>query len=161
MFPSQSSYRILFTCCRKRMDNVDWDKGLPVDLLALVAKAGGISAMKLMRLVSKMWQQGFDLGVSRIKIHHGDPSLPWGTGAAYRFPALASLDVGECYMNDVTLSSLRFFPQLNSVVLGAEGFANSLKVASQLTDNDLEPLRDLPLTRLDLCYCSKITPEVY
>ena len=42
----------------------DWDKGLPPDVLALVAKAGGMEAMKGMRGASKNWQQGFELGVS-------------------------------------------------------------------------------------------------
>lgn len=37
--------------------SVDWDKGLPPDVLALVAKAGGLEALKGMRGVSKAWQE--------------------------------------------------------------------------------------------------------
>lgn len=48
---------------------MDWDKGLPSEALALVAKARGTDNAKKIREVSKTWQQGFDLGVTGIKIH--------------------------------------------------------------------------------------------
>lgn len=32
--------------------DIDWDKGLPLDILSLVAKTGGLVEMKVMREVS-------------------------------------------------------------------------------------------------------------
>lgn len=47
---------------------VDWANGLPDDVLALVAKAGGLPDMKIMREVCTTWQSGFELGVKCIKL---------------------------------------------------------------------------------------------
>lgn len=76
-----------------QVDGADWDKGLPSDVLAMVARAGGITEMKAMRGVSKQWQEGFELAVVSIKASLKTPSLP--REVALRFPVLTSLDVGE------------------------------------------------------------------
>lgn len=58
------------------MCNNPWDDGLPNDLLALVVKAAGsMNLLKGLRGVNKTWQRDFDLNVSLIKVHMGDPCL--------------------------------------------------------------------------------------
>lgn len=57
-------------------DFPNWDTGLTADILGLVAKAGGIKEMAVMRQVSKTWKQGFELGVSGITVSFEAPMLP-------------------------------------------------------------------------------------
>lgn len=101
--------------------SVDWDKGLPPDVLDLIVKAGGLAEMVGMRGVSKSWQEGYELSVSKIKTHPLAPQppptdsqtlhprLPWlrvtnieaaigatplsEDAAAHRFPHLNWLDL--------------------------------------------------------------------
>lgn len=107
----------------------DWDKGLPDDVLALVAKAGGVNEMKSMRQVSKTWQLGFELGVQGITILEvhpmlppgmQHPMLPQGMEAAGRFPALTKLDLGRSAAVAALpwLINLRAFPNLDTLILG-------------------------------------------
>lgn len=74
---------------------VDWEKGLPLDMLALVATLGGLHETNAMRGVCKTWQHGFESGVKSIKIKFGAKMLPSGGKAAQRFPALGSFIVEE------------------------------------------------------------------
>lgn len=101
--------------------DVDWDKGLPEDVLALVANAGGIEEMKSMREVSKTWELGFELGVQAITIFGLEqPMLPPGLEAARRFPGLIKLDLGRSAAEIALpwLRNLRAFPKLRSLDLG-------------------------------------------
>lgn len=99
--------------------NVDWDTGLPQDVLALVAKAGGGLEMKGTRGVSQSWQDGFDLGASSLSIHEvGHPVLPAGLIAGQRFAGLTKLDLGHSAVNPAWLENLGGFPNLECLVLG-------------------------------------------
>lgn len=99
--------------------DVDWDSGLPPDVLALVAKAGGVSDTKSMREVSKSWQQGFELGVTGIAIVHTEhPVLPPVLEVAQRFPGLTRLDLSRSATNAARLGNVRVLPKLESLVLG-------------------------------------------
>lgn len=143
------------------MVHVDWDKGLAVELLALIAMEGGIKGMKAMRLVCKTWQQGFELSVTSIKVHFGNPYLHWMGDTALRFPAVTNLDLGECYAQGANIWRVHDFPILNSLILGAEGgpaLFRSYDTVSRLSaDRLLQPLYGLPLTSLDLRGCNNLT----
>lgn len=49
----------------------DWDKGLPFDVLGLVA--GGRNDLKAMRAVSKTWRIGFERSAVKIEVDVGGP----------------------------------------------------------------------------------------
>lgn len=133
---------------------VDWDKGLPPDVLALVAKAGGLEAMKQMRGVSSQWQEGFELGVNRIKVFLKGPLLPRGGKAALRFPMLSSLDLGDSATDEAWLESLHAVCKLGSLVLGKDEellwVDITKKLGGRLTDAGVQHLRGLALTNLHL-----------
>lgn len=150
-------------------DCLDWDKGLPPDVLALVAKAGGLSQMIGMRGVSKTWQLGFELGVTGIRVSQLDPLLPEGTAAFCRFPVVQKLNLRDSATQNAWLQTLRVFPKLNSLVLGyttrtTSGYSSS-KVASplsltrRLSDAGLAFLRGLQLEHLDLSGCTLLTSD--
>lgn len=142
------------------MESIDWDKGLPPDVLALVAKAGGLSAMKDMRGVSKTWQEGFELGVTGIRVSPLDPVLPDGGIACRRFPMLTMLDVGDSSADEAWLQTLRAFPKLSSLVLGySKPLASHKSLARRLSDTGLALLHGLPLVHLDLSHCTQLTPR--
>lgn len=84
------------SCCR--MEEVDWDKGLPIDILAMIA--GGRDAQKSMRGVSQTWKEGFDRSVDRLKIRLHGPDLGL---VPVRFPMLTSLDLGGSPMGELRL----------------------------------------------------------
>lgn len=99
--------------------DVDWNKGLPLDVLALVAKSVGFQKIKAMRSVCKAWQQGFELGVSKISVQTLEmPVLAPGPAAAQHFQALTRLDLENTESLSSWLGTLRFFPNLDSVSLG-------------------------------------------
>lgn len=99
--------------------NVDWDTGLPTDVLALVAKAGGIQQMKIMRSISKSWQQGFELAITSLAITKLEHTvLPPGVAAGHRFPCVACLKLGYSAVDTEWLENLGAFPNLDSVTLG-------------------------------------------
>lgn len=52
------------------MEDPDWDKGLPTDVIALIARSVYMGETAVMREVCKTWQQGFELGVSSIRHSH-------------------------------------------------------------------------------------------
>lgn len=96
----------------------DWDKGLPRDVLALIARLGGITATQSMRAVSKSWQEGFELAVEGIEISLLDP-VPSGAGeAARRFPGLTSLDMGCKLASPSWLAGIGAFRKLSHLALG-------------------------------------------
>lgn len=141
------------------MESVDWEKGLPPDVLPLVAKAGGLPDMKSMRGACKTWQEGFELGVTGIGVSILSPMLPDGGLAARRFPMLARLDVGNSSAAESWLQTLAAFPKLSSLVLGYKAdSASRLSLSRCLSDAGLGLLRGLPLAHLDLSGCAQLTP---
>lgn len=77
------------------MEEVNWGTGLPIDVLALVAR--GCSELRSMQLVNKTWKLGFDLSITTLKISRYRPAQPLGWEFADRFPCLTSLDISECH----------------------------------------------------------------
>lgn len=119
---------------------VDWGEGLPPDVLALVAKAGGIQHLKSMRGVCKAWQQGFELGVTSIailKLYH--PVLPPGLQAAQRFPELSLLKLGKSGTSQEWLVTLSAFPKLRGLILGVQTAAlhTGRRLGDRLLDADM------------------------
>lgn len=151
------------------MPGTDWRDGVPLDVLALVAKAGGCSSTKEMRGVAKAWQQGFELAVTSITINHGAPPLPSGDAAfalAQRFPSLSILNLGQSDSGDACLLNLSAHRRLESLVLGLPAAMGDLwpepvappeTLAARLTDNGLQNLIGLPLTNLSLRCCKQVT----
>lgn len=160
----------------------DWDKGLPLDVLALVAK--GKDDLKAMRSVCKSWQQGFDVSAVELTIGGDGPLLSLGS-LSERFPGLVILDLGLSSVDEADLGVLSSLKRLRSLTLGAETPAtavpgqgglwerltnvgvqhlSSLQLkylglggCKQFLDEDLEVLRDLPLTAMDLPGCTGLT----
>lgn len=113
---------------------VDWDKGLPLDVLALVAQAGGMAEMKAMRGASKTWQRGYEMGISGITISAENEPARFGAAPVQpkfmleaddelgfygtRFPGLTKLDVGDSSVNEYWLRKLWAFKKLASLTLG-------------------------------------------
>lgn len=142
---------------------VDWGQGLPLDVLGLVAKAGGLHGMKAMREVSRDWQQGFELGVCRVtvRIARQQRALPSRDLTFQRFPLLTRLDISESTISEAWLQTLHTFPRLNSLALGCQTNrvqpSNSNSLGTRLTDAGLTLLRGLSLTRLRLSRCDELT----
>lgn len=119
---------------------VDWDKGLPPDVIALVAKAGGIKDMKFMRGISKSWKEGYELGVTSITVCLRHPVLPLGLEVAQRFTGLVKLEIGLSTTSVTWLETLHELPRLNSLALGGHPMTtNSLGL--HLTDADMSHLQ--------------------
>lgn len=145
-------------CACSQMEDVDWDKGLPSDVLALVAKAGGVNIMKSMRGACKTWQHGFELAVTGIKVHPEDPVLRLGDGAAHRFPRLTILDVGESQAHVGDLQGIQGFSNLRKLVLGnATGYSPPVDLSSRVTNESMIYLRGLSLRDLSLRGCCNVT----
>lgn len=161
---------------------MDWEKGLPLDVLALVARAGGgPKNTSGMRATCKTWEHGFELGVRGIKIGLRGPLPPSEEAssprsaapnptasrpaapccAALRFPMLRSLDLGESRADEAWLETLSRFPRLEALTLGHRGSVRSgASLFSRLSDNGLRRLGEIPLPRLahlDLRRCRKLT----
>lgn len=141
------------------MEVADWDKGLPLDFLALVAKTGSIKDMQCMRAVSKTWQQGFELGVTSISISSpSHPVLPTSLQAVQRFPWLESLDIGNSTTNTQYLSSLGSFRHLKNLQLGhSAGPLQAWTLETRLMNSDLGRLRGMQLKALHLAKCELLT----
>lgn len=141
---------------------------LPDDILAMVAKAGGLCDLKSMRGVSKAWQRGFEQSVRSLKIHFLDPVLPPGNEAAQRFPGLTRLDLGESQTEVAWLGTLSAFPSLSCLILGSlrskhgkyKGRGRGKGLGSlnlRLNDAALELLRGVQLERLSLAFCNGLS----
>lgn len=139
---------------------VDWDKGLPPDVLALVATASvrmegclHLMDMAAMREVSKSWKEGFELGVKKIEIFDNElqhPVLPSGIEAAERFPGLTALDLGYSATSTAWLGTLGAFSKLHSLsICRGDLFPGSL--------GDL--LADADLAHLQVCNDDKHNPR--
>lgn len=143
------------------MAGVDWDKGLPVDVLALVAKARGVKKMKSMRGVSKTWQQGFELGVARIAIRK--PEYPvLGSDAPLRFPFLTQIKLGMSAADAASLEALQGFLRLDRLYLGHSYSQIPVlpgALSCRLADSDLQHLRGMRLSALDLNLCKCLTDD--
>lgn len=148
------------------MAKTGWDKDLRPFVLELVAKLGGPKSMKGMRGVNKTWQQGFDLGITHLKIHLQDPILPSKNPlqAALHFTNLATLDIGESRVHESWLQCLAGLPHLLTLRLGSEitfplKYLPESSLTRRLTDSGLAALSGSPLTRLDLSNCHRLTPK--
>lgn len=157
----------------------DWEKGLPLELLALLAGLGGRNEMKAMRGVCKLWQQGFEGGTIGLMIGPEGPLLPGNGSFCERFPMLASLHLGDSPVAESDLAQLAGFKQLQTLSLGTQSncfapralrgqlFSSlrgscfefwgglgitdlSLRCCEGVKPADLERLKGLPLARLDI-----------
>lgn len=130
------------------MAGIDWDKGLPLDLLFAVAR--GRDALKVMRQVSRTWKAGYEGSVTSIKLSESGPMIPPGGAFARRFPSVRSIELGDYYKPAES-------PDENiGRLVGAQ--ITCLALSGPLTDSGLAQLREIPqLTRLSLRGCSKIT----
>lgn len=161
----------------------DWDQGLPLDVLALVA--GGSNLLKAMREVSKTWQKGFDYSVTKLRVGPEGPLLPLGGGVfCERFYAVTLLNLERSLIAEADLAHLAGLNRLRILQLGNPvGLNRNLNVLSHrltanglrlirglqlnwlclgcslLRDRDLRKLKELPLTALELSWCGKLTGE--
>lgn len=140
------------------MAGVDWEKGLPPDVLGLVAKAGGLKEMMGMRGACKTWQQGYELGVTAITIHFEDPVLPLGAEAAQRFPGLKVLSIGDSRTEVGDLQGLRALPNLDTLILGKMRISEVVfgGLAERMNNGGMMRLHGLPLTHLGLHGCRNV-----
>lgn len=90
------------------MAEIDWDKGLPLDVLANVA--GGSDLLKAMRGVSKTWKKGYELSVTVIQIWDEGPPPPPTEIFSERFPSIGGLGLGKAPMSEDNLGCLRVKP---------------------------------------------------
>lgn len=132
------------------MCGTDWANGLPLDVLALVAKSRAMYECKAMREVSKFWQQAFEVGVTKIKLPCLTFRLPSGAEIAHRFPELASLDLSEASIDESWLGNARELPKLTSLILGHPPTRSPHGFPVGLTDAGLALLRGLPIASLGL-----------
>lgn len=153
---------------REGSQDVDWDRGLPLEVLALVAKAGGTMAMKGMRGASRTWQQGFDLGVAGIGIFDDTkPVLTCGACILYRpphqfprsevtlgFPGLPKLDLGQSAIRPAWLKKLKLFPRLDILIHGLSTYLRGSPSSLALH------LSDFHMLHLRVCLIPKPTPAI-
>lgn len=126
---------------------LDWDDGLPLGMLALVA--GGRDELKQMRLVSKNWQAGFEESVTKIKIKKAGP--PLAGPISERFPLLASLDLAESRLDLYgQLSCVQGLKKLAVLNLGSRFSC----LPMQLFDSAAQLFQGLPLVTLSLEGCT-------
>lgn len=131
----------------------DWEKGLPLDILAQVA--GGCDELKTMRGVCKSWQEGYESSVTKIRITKTGPVLPDDRSFQARFPLLAALHLEYCNDSKPALQNLVGLSRLAILSLRPSSRPRH-SIASMVRDEDLEPLSRMQLTGLDLSYCCRI-----
>lgn len=156
----------LLSCVGSSDQVVDWDKGLPLDVLALVARTWKLDPnMKGMQSVSKTWQQGFDYGVSQIAIcYEIDPEKsPFRADSAQRFPGLTTLNLGPSEPApeareriDAILVNLRGFKKLHTLVLGLEKEETLECIRSSVSDSWIQHLEGMQHADLNLARCSRL-----
>lgn len=153
--------------------SVDWDKGLPTDVLALLAR--GSDALKAMRAVCTSWKTGFDCSITTLKVSCHGPALPHVTAISERFPMLACLSLEGYPLCAAEAKALRGIRSLARLILGGEHDMVqpsdavlkqltgtpltdlSLRNFGKLSDNSLGFLQGLPLSSIDLRGCPKLT----
>lgn len=141
---------------------VDWDKGLPLDMLSAIAQ--GKDILKAMRGVSTTWKQGYESSIRHITVSRSGPLLPPKAALAQRFPGQVSLDIGDSLIIEARLEDLSGFQNLNNLSLEPEYLgprerqlnAFTLPLGLRLTEAGLRGLRGLPLTKLNLRYCENL-----
>lgn len=139
----------------------DWAKGLPQGILWQIA--GGRDALKAMRGVNKSWKAEFEGSVTHIEIPRKAPLPPHNGRLARLFPALSHLDIGDSQMKEGSLADLRGLTRLASLSLAPGGplmrhnQETKKALGRILTGSGLFHLRHLPLTKLVLRGCQKLT----
>lgn len=146
------------------MEELDWDKGIPLGVISLVAVLGG-PEMAVMRGVSKTWTKGYDDTVKKIRIDIFGPVPP--ADFASRFSSLEILDIGGCPMPEASLSCLSGLQHLSNLCMGRDydgeneeenPFRGSGPILAYTIRNaGLELLKGLPITSLDLTFCIHLT----
>lgn len=139
----------------------DWGNGLPLEVLAQVAR--GRDLLKEMRLVNKSWQAGFEGSVTTMKVKVEGPLLPPTELFGQRFFALTSLDLGGSPVAEADLSQLAGLKRLRTLILGEADpddyeFMSHGELQHWLkADRLFELLGGLPIQHLDLCRCQEVT----
>lgn len=141
------------------MEDLDWDKGLPLDLLSAVA--GGRDELKAMRGVCRTWKAGFEASVTKFKVSCQGPILPPGGAFANRFPAARRVDFGRKCCKWVykkpPMEEGALIENLGRLVGAHITCLVLCGMGEALTDAGMAQLRGLRLTRLDLSHCGHIT----
>lgn len=141
------------------MPRKDWDKGLPIDILAIVAR--GRNELKVMRQVSKSWQAGYEASTRKIKLSGSSPIIPQA-GISKRFPVVRDLALGACRMDEACLARLAGLAKLESLSLGVSytigppGPEATLPLVSRLAGPGLAFLQGLQIQHLDLSQCHEL-----
>lgn len=144
------------------MGELDWDKGIPLGLIGLVAVLGG-PEMSVMRGVSKNWKTGYEESVKKIWIFSEGPAPT--ADFASRFPSLEILDIGSCPMPEAALSCISGLKHLSTLNLGSfpsiEGMGRGEHpmLAYVLSNASLEIVKGLPITSLDLSFCFRLSEK--
>lgn len=115
--------------------------------------AGGRDDLKAMRAVSKTWQEGYEISVTKIRIAKQGPVLSAGGSFASRFPLLTSLHLEYCILNNPGLQNLKGLNRLVDLSLRDPSNISDLQT-SLVSDEHLFYLRKMKLTNLDLTGCS-------
>lgn len=141
----------------------DWEKDLPMELLALVARLGGQDEMKAMRGVCKEWQQGFEWGTTGLTVQRNGPVLMVDWNHFERFQRLASLHLGDSYVAEADLKPLSSLKQLQTLSLGTQSNSSNPKwfagaLFSCLTGSCFRFLEGLNITDLNLRACTRVVP---
>lgn len=143
----------------QEMEEVDWDKGLPLELLSAVA--GGRNELKAMRGVSRTWKAGFEASITKFKVSGQGPMLPPGDAFAQRFPAMRTIDLGRKWTKWVykkpPMAEGDLIESLGRLVGARITCLVLCGMGESLTDAGMAQLRELPLTRLNLSRCGHIT----
>lgn len=91
----------------------DWDQGLTIDVLALVA--AGRDDLKAMRGASKTWRAGYELSVSTVHVDADGPNFP--VAFAQRFSGLKSVVMQKGPKNADQRQILMSVNRLNSLTV--------------------------------------------
>lgn len=134
-----------------------------------------------MRCANKIWQQGFENTITKLRISIEGPPMPVNGTFSQRFPSLVFLDLGESPVAEADLAQLAGLKHLRTLILGGYNLytedADGGELLHRLTgvgfpllaglqledmglsgckkvpDSALEGLRGQPLTNLDLSAC--------
>lgn len=138
------------------IEEKDWDRGLPPNVLPLVAKTGGVNATKVMREISKSWQESFEPSVTCITIPNSADfpyTLLFEAAFSLRFPALTKLDLARGPppplpqpQGQRPLKHLGNFPKLKTLILGSVGMLFQKDFTTDVCDEWLMDLQGLHLT---------------